>query len=185
MGQAETAGAIFRAFVEYKMEMEGFNSSKIAEKEAQLFASWDSSLTFVLKLKMNAEKLFEQQKKVDLTKDSVSHLIKSHKADEAKKAKEKSNPKNNEVLFRIQITSSSKKIPLNSRKFKDVKDIFEYKVGEVFKYAVGNCITQKEALELQKKVRQTSFNDAFVVAFYKGDRVSVKKAKELVAKGKQ
>ena len=38
---------------------------------------------------------------------------------------------------------------------------------------------------LQKKVKQTSFNDAFVVAFYKGNRVSVKKAKELIAQGKQ
>ena len=56
---------------------------------------------------------------------------------------------------------------------------------EVFKYAVGNCVTQEEAIELQKKVRQTSFNDAFVVAFYKGNRVSVKKAKELIAQGKQ
>lgn len=185
MGQAETAGAIFRAFVEYKMEMEGLNSSKIAQKEADFFAKWDSTLTFVLNLKMNNEKSIEQQKKVDLTKDSIAQLINNYKADEAKKAKEKSNPKNNEVLFRIQITSSSKKIPLNSRKFKDVKDVFEYKVGELFKYAVGNCVTQKEALELQKKVRQTSFNDAFVVAFYKGDRVSVKKARELIAQGKQ
>ncbi len=185
MGQAETAGAIFRAFVEYKMEMEGVSSSKITEKEAELFANWDSTLTFVLKLKMNEKKSLEQQEKINSTKDSVAQLIKIHKADEAKKAKEKSNPKNNQVLFRIQITSSSKKIPLNSRKFKDVSDVFEYKVGQVFKYAVGNCVTQKEALELQKKVRQTSFNDAFVVAFYKGNRVSVKKAKELISQGKQ
>jgi N-acetylmuramoyl-L-alanine amidase len=185
IGQAETAGAIFRAFVEYKMEMEGFNSSIIAEKEARLFANWDSTLTFVLNLKLNDAKSIELQKKVDLTKDSVDRLIKNHQAFEAQKVKEKSNPKNNEVLFRIQITSSSKKIPLNSRKFKDVKNIFEYKAGEVFKYAVGNCVTQKEALDLQKKVRQTSFNDAFVVAFYKGNRVSVKKAKELIAQGKQ
>ena len=185
MGQAETAGAIFRAFVEYKMEMEGVSSSKITEKEAELFSNWDSTLTFVLKLKMNEKKSLEQQEKINSTKDSVAQLIKIHKADEAKKAKEKSNPKNNQVLFRIQITSSSKKIPLNSRKFKDVSDVFEYKVGQVFKYAVGNCVTQKEALELQKKVRQTSFNDAFVVAFYKGNRVSVKKAKELISQGKQ
>ena len=58
-------------------------------------------------------------------------------------------------------------------------------VGDVFKYAVGNCVTQEDAIELQNKVRQTEFNDAFVVAFYKGERVSVKKAKELIAEGKQ
>ena len=167
------------------MEMEGLNSSKIAQKEADFFAKWDSTLTFVLNLKMNNEKSIEQQKKVDLTKDSIAQLINNYKADEAKKAKEKSNPKNNEVLFRIQITSSSKKIPLNSRKFKDMPSVFEYESNGIFKYAVGNCVTMDEAAALQREVKAKVYNDAFVVAFYKGDRVSVKKAKELIAEGKQ
>ena len=185
LGQAETAGAIFRAFVEYKREMEGVSSSEIISEEAKLFAGWDSTLINVLNIKMNQDKVIELQKKVELSKDSVAKVVQTYKTEEAKKESEKRNPKNNEVLFRVQITSSSKKIPLNSRKFKDVKDVFEYKTGDVFKYAVGNCVTQEEAIELQKKVRQTSFSDAFVVAFYKGERVSVKKAKELIAQGKQ
>ena len=185
IGQSETAAAVFRAFVEYKREMEGYHPSEIIAEEAKLFSQLDSMIINVLNVKMDEEKSNEQQKKIELTKDSVAKVIKIQKAEEARKEIEKRNPKNNEVLFRVQITSSSKKIPLNSRKFKDVKDVFEYKSGEVFKYAVGNCVTQEDAIELQKKVRQTSFNDAFVVAFYKGNRVSVKKAKELIAQGKQ
>ena len=185
IGQSETAAAVFRAFVEYKREMEGYNPSEIIAEEAKLFSQLDSMIINVLNVKMDEEKSNEQQKKIELTKDSIAKVIKIQKAEEARKEIEKRNPKNNEVLFRVQITSSSKKIPLNSRKFKGVKDVFEYKSGEVFKYAVGNCVTQEEAIELQKKVRQTSFNDAFVVAFYKGNRVSVKKAKELIAQGKQ
>jgi len=185
VGQSETAAAIFRAFAEYKLEIEGYNPSQIIAKESKLFSQLDSMITNILKVKIGEEKANEQLKKIESSKDSVAKVIKIHKAEEAKKEIEKRNPKNNEVLFRVQITSSSKKIPLNSRKFKDVKEVFEYKSGEVFKYAVGNCVTQEEAMELQKKVRQTSFNDAFVVAFYKGNRVSVKKAKELIAQGKQ
>lgn len=185
LGQAETAGAIFRAFVEYKREMEGVNSSEVAMEEAKLFADWDSTLVNILKVKVGEVAAKELEERVKASKDSVAKVIESHKADEAQKAIEKKDPKNNEVLFRVQITSSSKKIPLNSRKFKEVTDVFEYKSGAAFKYAVGNCVTQEEAIELQKKVRQTSFNDAFVVAFYKGERVSVKKAKELIAAGKQ
>lgn len=185
IGQSETAAAVFRAFVEYKREMEGYHPSEIIAEEAKLFSQLDSMIINILNVKMDQEKSNEQQKKIELTKDSIAKVIKIQKAEEARKEIEKRNPKNNEVLFRVQITSSSKKIPLNSRKFKDVKDVFEYKSGEVFKYAVGNCVTQEEAIELQKKVRQTSFNDAFVVAFYKGNRVSVKKAKELIAQGKQ
>ena len=185
IGQSETAAAIFRAFVEYKREMEGYKPSQIVAEEALLFSQLDSMIINVLNVKIGEEKVNEQQKKVSLSKDSVAKVIEIHKIEEAKKEIEKTNPKNNEVLFRVQITSSSKKIPLNSQKFKDVKDVFEYKTNDVFKYAVGNCVTQEEAIELQKKVRQTSFNDAFVVAFYKGNRVSVKKAKELIAQGKQ
>ncbi len=185
LGQAETAGAIFRAFVEYKREMEGVNSSEIALEEAKLFAAWDSTLKNVLKVKIGDEAAKELEVRIKLSKDSVAKVVESHKEDEAKKAIEKKDPNNNDVLFRVQITSSSKKIPLNSRKFKEVSDVFEYKNGAVFKYAVGNCVTQEEAIQLQKNVRQTIFNDAFVVAFYKGDRVSVKKAKELIAAGKQ
>ena len=185
LGQAETAGAIFRAFVEYKREMEGVNSSEIALEEAKLFAAWDSTLKNVLKVKIGDEAAKELEVSIELSKDSVAKVVESLKAYEAKKAIEKKDPKNNDVLFRVQITSSSKKIPLNSRKFKEVSDVFEYKNGAVFKYAVGNCVTQEEAIQLQKKVRQTIFNDAFVVAFYMGDRVSVKKAKELIAAGKQ
>ncbi len=185
IGQSETAAAVFRAFVEYKREMEGYHPSEIIAEEAKLFSQLDSMISNVLKVKMNKEKVNEQQRKIESTKDSIAKVIKIQKAEETRNEIEKRNPKNNEVLFRVQITSSSKKIPLNSRKFKDLTDVFEYKSGEVFKYAVGNCVTQEEAIELQKKVRQTSFNDAFVVAFYKGKRVSVKKAKELIAQGKQ
>ena len=185
VGQAETAAAIFRAFAEYKREMQGYNPSEIIAEEARLFSQLDSMIQNILNVKLDNEKFNEQQKKVELSNDSIAKVIEIQKAEEVKKEIEKRDPKNNEVLFRVQITSSSKKIPLNSRRFKDVKDVFEYKSGDVFKYAVGNCVTQEEAIELQKKVRQTSFNDAFVVAFYKGNRVSVKKAKELIAEGKQ
>lgn len=185
LGQAETAGAIFRAFVEYKREMEGMPSSEIALEEAKVFSEWDSTLVNVLKLKVGEKKAEEIEKRVEASRDSVKKEVAALQKEESEKQVDKRDVKDYDVLFRVQITSSSKKIPLNSRKFKDVSDVFEYQVGDVFKYAVGNCVTQEEAIELQKKVRQTEFNDAFVVAFYKGERVSVKKAKELIAEGKQ
>ena len=184
IGQAETAGALFRAFLEYKREIEGIPSSEIAIEEARVFADWDSTLVNVLGFKIDGVKSDEIQKRVLASEDSIKKVIEIAKATEAKSL-EKRDIKEYDVLFRVQITSSSKKIPLNSRKFKEVSDVFEYKNGAVFKYAVGNCVTQEEAIQLQKKVRQTIFNDAFVVAFYMGDRVSVKKAKELIAAGKQ
>lgn len=184
IGQAETAGAVFRAFVEYKREMEGVPLSEIVLEESKLFASWDSTLTKVLGVKVNDKKSSELKEKVKLSEDSVLNVIKTAQEAE-KKNTEKRALKDYDVLFRVQITSSSKKIPLNSRKFNDMSNVFEYESNGMFKYAVGNCVTMDEAIELQKKVKAKVYNDAFIVAFYKGERVSVKKAKQLIKEGKQ
>lgn len=184
-GQAETAGAIFRAFVEYKSEMEGISTSEVALKEAKAFADWEKMLVNVLKIKVGEYQAKEIDKRVKSSIDSVQKVVAKQQAVEKKSNTEKKDPKSCDVLFRVQITSSSKKIPLNSRKFKDVKDVFEYESNGIFKYAVGNCVTQKEVIELQKEVKKTVFSDAFVIAFYKQKRVSVKKAKELIASGQQ
>ncbi len=183
LGQAETAGAMFRAFIEYKREMEGVPQSKIALEEAKVFSNWDSTLANVLKIKVGEGKSKEIEERIASSKDSVEKAIAAKKEEEAKTVKR--DPKDYDVLFRVQITSSSKKIPLNSRKFKDLPNVFEYESNGMYKYAVGNCVTMDEAATLQKQVKAKVYNDAFVVAFYKGERVSVKKAKELIAEGKQ
>ena len=164
--------------------MEGVPTSKIVLEESKLFASWDSTLTNVLGVKVNDKKSSELKEKVKLSEDSVLNVIKTAQEAE-KKNTEKRALKDYDVLFRVQITSSSKKIPLNSRKFKDMSNVFEYESNGMFKYAVGNCVTMDEAIELQKKVKAKVYNDAFIVAFYKGERVSVKKAKQLIKEGKQ
>ena len=184
IGQAETAGALFRAFLEYKREIEGIPSSEIAIEEARVFADWDSTLVNVLGFKIDGVKSDEIQKRVLASEDSIKKVIEIAKATEAKSL-EKRDIKEYDVLFRVQITSSSKKIPLNSRKFKDMPNVFEYESNGMFKYAVGNCTTMEEAIALQKKVKAKVYNDAFVVAFFKGERVSVKKAKQLINEGKQ
>ena len=184
IGQAETAGAVFRAFVEYKREMEGVSSSEVAIEEARVFADWDSTLVRVLGFKPNRLKSGEIQERIASSADSIQKVIEKAKVTELRST-EKRNIDSYDVLFRVQITSSSKKIPLNSRKFKDMSNVFEYESNGMYKYAVGNCATMEEAADLQKKVKAKVYNDAFVVAFFKGERVSVKKAKQLIKEGKQ
>lgn len=184
IGQAQTAGAIFRAFLEYKREMEGVSASEIAKEEALVFSKWDSTLVSVLKLKLDTAVTLEMKEKVEVSKDSVAQSIKEIKIKEEQNKDIQKKPENHDLLFRVQITSSSNKIPLNSRKFKGLTNIFEYTAGDVYKYAVGDCVTQEEASVLLKEVKSKGFDDAFLVAFYLGERVSVKKAKELIEQGK-
>ncbi|WP_421919063.1 N-acetylmuramoyl-L-alanine amidase family protein [Marinifilum sp.] len=83
-----------------------------------------------------------------------------------------------EVEYCIQIKSSSKQIPLNSRTFKNLNDIKERKIDGIYKYTVGSTTDYNEILKLQRVIRK-KINDCFVVAFYNGKRISLSKAKEL------
>ena len=83
-----------------------------------------------------------------------------------------------QVEYCIQIKSSTKQIPLNSRVFKNIQNIQERKIDGIYKYTVGSTSKYSEILILQKTIRK-KIKDCFVVAFYKGKRISITKAKEL------
>lgn len=161
-GQKETAGSIFRAFLEYKREMEGATPMEIATEEKKVFENW--------------EKVFQGDSSLiaKIRPQEVHHhdKIKLEKTDSTILP---------DLLIKVQITSSSKKIPLNSRKFSKLEGVTMYKEGEVYKYAVGQFEEIKPAAEEQKRVRKKGFKDAFLVAFYKGKRVSIKRAREIIS----
>jgi N-acetylmuramoyl-L-alanine amidase len=161
-GQKETAAAIFRAFLEYKREMEGATPFEIAAEEAKVFENW--------------EKIFAGD----------TEVINQIKPKDIHYHNNPDNPKINtpieqELVIKVQITSSSKKIPLNSRKFSGLNNVKEYEEGGTFKYVVGAFDSLELATEEQKKIQELGFKDAFLVAFYKGERVSIKKAREIIA----
>ena len=89
--------------------------------------------------------------------------------------------KNQEIIFKIQILSSGTRLSANSRHFKGLKNVWEYKDKSLYKYTVGNQIDLKSASELQSKVRNKGFSGAFVVAFKNGKRIAVRDARKLVA----
>lgn len=161
-GQKETAAAIFRAFLEYKREMEGATPFEISAEETKVFDNWE-------KIYAGDTSLINQIKPKE---------IHYHANPDGSK---KNEPIGEELVIKVQITSSSKKIPLNSRKFLGLNKVSEYEDGGVFKYVVGEFSEMEPAAEEQKKVQEIGFKDAFIVAFYKGERVSIKKAREIIA----
>jgi N-acetylmuramoyl-L-alanine amidase len=67
------------------------------------------------------------------------------------------------VEFKVQITASSKSIPADSPLFKGLTGVTEYRVGNIYKYAVGNCLTLQDAITSSKQIKEI-FPDAFVIA---------------------
>lgn len=85
------------------------------------------------------------------------------------------NTVDNNILFKIQITSSSKPIPLNSNYFKGLKNIEEHKISSTYKYTIGNNTDYKKIKKMQVSVKQ-KFPDAFIVAFKNGKKISINDA---------
>ncbi|MFI3294456.1 MAG: N-acetylmuramoyl-L-alanine amidase [Rikenellaceae bacterium] len=86
------------------------------------------------------------------------------------------------VHYRVQLASTNKAKEINYANFKNLApDIIEQKVGSLYKYSVGNEKSYKEALTLQRKLKN-DFNDCFVVAFDGDQQITLQQAKELLGK---
>ena len=70
---------------------------------------------------------------------------------------------------------------LNDALFKEI-NAEQQVINGAFKYYVGNE-TDKSSLEgLKNQLKEKGFKGAFVVAFYKGERISIKEALDLKTK---
>jgi N-acetylmuramoyl-L-alanine amidase len=80
------------------------------------------------------------------------------------------------VDFRVQIASGPKKLKTASYNFKGLKGIDRIKIGAHHKYYYGKTSDYLKAKEMQKMTKEKGFTSAFVVAFKKDKKISVKEA---------
>ncbi|HBK70978.1 MAG TPA: N-acetylmuramoyl-L-alanine amidase, partial [Flavobacteriaceae bacterium] len=79
-----------------------------------------------------------------------------------------------EVDFKVQISSSSKKVKTASYNFKGLKGVERVRVGAHHKYYYGKTSDYNKVLELKKKAKAKGYTSAFIVAFKYGRKVSVR-----------
>ncbi len=81
------------------------------------------------------------------------------------------NEQNNqaEIIFKVQITSSRKKIPVTSKIFKNIKGVDEIGFDGIYKYTVGSKKKYTEIIEYCQQIRK-QFPDAFIIAV-KGNKI--------------
>ena len=175
-GQAYVASCIFRAFRMYKMQAEGKTAAEIKAAEEADFIKQSAEIgkmpeTLSVLAYANDSTKKDTAKAVEVEKEPVK-VVKNIPTDSSG------------LVFKVQLTSSSKKIELTSPKFKGLDNVEMYSSDGTFKYTAGKCKTMTDASKLQKKAVELGFKDAFVVAFYKGERVSMKRANEIMAEKK-
>jgi N-acetylmuramoyl-L-alanine amidase len=87
-----------------------------------------------------------------------------------------------QIVFRVQIETSEKKIPTTAEKFKGL-DVYEYLQDNLYKYAVGSFINDfKGANNFKTQLKEKGYYHAFVVAFQNGQRINLEKAIKLAEK---
>ncbi|MFT4576353.1 MAG: N-acetylmuramoyl-L-alanine amidase [Polaribacter sp.] len=81
-----------------------------------------------------------------------------------------------EVFFKIQISSSKRKIAAKSYNFKGLRNIERVKVQSYYKYYYGKTSNYKNIQSLLKRVKKKGYRSAFIAAFKNGEKISVRQA---------
>ncbi len=143
-GQEKMANSMFKAFENYKNQIEG--KSTISDSSPEL---------------TQPEPIKEDKKEQvnnSVTKDSTG------------------------LIFRIQIETSDKPISVSASRFKGL-EIFEYRENKLYKYCTGLFQNDLQAAKNYKvELIEKGYNNAFVVAFLNGERISIEKAIKLAEK---
>ena len=176
-GRSNIAFGIYKAFKEYKCKIEGVEYT-VSENEASI--EKQNSRT------KNGEQPTEEKEN---PKNSHSNIKEIKQADslqtkdiESKKIDISSETNIKDVVFKVQFATSPDKKLLNSPAAKDLQNIDFYQHDGVYKFTVGKENDLDKAIDLQNKMRSKGYKDAFVVAFYNGNRISVKDALNILKK---
>lgn len=83
------------------------------------------------------------------------------------------------VSFRVQFLSLSSEKKLTENKYEQLSDIKTNFYQGMYRYTSGDTPDFNEAVKMQNQIRKMGFADAFIVAIYKGERISISEAKKL------
>ena len=81
-----------------------------------------------------------------------------------------------DVLFKIQLASSKKRIKTKSYNFKGLKNVERVKVGKYYKYYYGHSSNYQETKKAFGKAKKKGYATAFIVAFKNGEKVPLAQA---------
>lgn len=153
-GQDQMAHSMFKAFENYKNQLEG----KTVVKDKQSTTNSSNPVETTNTPVNNSASTNNSTSNQSVTKDSTG------------------------LIYRVQIHTSDRKTSLTSSRFKGL-EIFEYQQDNLYKYCTGMFQNDLQAAKNYKnELIENGFQNAFVVAFFNGERISIEKAIKLAEK---
>lgn len=80
------------------------------------------------------------------------------------------------VIFRVQLAATGKKIDPDSRNFKGLPNITRQKEGKLYKYYFGATSSYVQVKELHEIAKEKGFVTSYIVAFRENSKISVNDA---------
>lgn len=171
-GQQKIAESIYRAFRKYKGDLDDDKKNEGKPSELKQENKSEEKPKENLYKKPVSNKPVPADIKIAEDSTKIPDSLQSKKTDSNVSV----NTTLSAVSYKVQFSSSDKKIPLTSNQFKQLKGVSEYVENGMYKYTVGNFDDLNDAMNLQKEVRNSGFKEAFVVAFKDGKRINMKDA---------
>lgn len=79
-------------------------------------------------------------------------------------------------VFKIQILTSDRKLPAQSRLFKGLTPVDSYTENGIIKYTYGEDTNYNKILRLKRNKVDSKFKDAFIIAFKDGVKMNINQA---------
>ena len=144
-GQQILSRAIYRAFSDYKYEYD--------RKQGNITETNGSATTTVAAVGgIGEETLLEPEPEEDTTVTLADK-------------------KEDEIVYKIQILTSDKKIPVSDKRFKGYKEISHYLDKGIYKYTYGSTSDYRKIQNMFNKASK-DFKDAFIIRMKDGKRIN-------------
>ena len=77
----------------------------------------------------------------------------------------------NDIIYKVQLLTSGKKLDQSDKAFKGLGNISFYKQNDVYKYTFGEYQERNKAEEIRDSLKLVGFPDAFLVSFRNSKRI--------------
>lgn len=155
-GSSMLAQSIYQAFVNYK-----------ANKKT----SSPGVLTSSQPVEVEEDIIIEEPTAADTQPVQTAQTAQPKETSQSSKSNTSSKP-----VFKIQILTSDKVLPKNSRQFKGLSPVDRYKEKGIYKYTYGESTDYNKILRLKRSKVDAKFKDAFIIAFKEGEKMNINQA---------
>lgn len=172
-GADNLARGIYRAFCQYKEE----HQNRLSAGGISTSTSNNEQIVETTPPPMFQDKPAEIENKPKKINKPVATEIqnKANEKPETSTVVVTSSPANNNIIFKVQILASAKKLPDNAKEFKGIKGVEQYYESGLYKYTYGASEDYNEINRTRRNLAN-DFSGAFVVAFKNGKKIDINAA---------